>query len=109
MRRAAVIALLVLASASGLAGAPAAAKPRTHTVTIEGMTFSPRVVTADRGDTIVWVNKDLVPHSATTSAAGFDSRSIAAGQSWRYVVRQRGEMPYICTFHPTMTGVVRVP
>ena len=73
------------------------------------MAFSPRVVTAARGDSIVWVNKDFVPHTATTTrAAGFDSKSIAAGQSWRYTVRETGEMEYLCTLHPTMTGVVRV-
>ena len=36
-------------------------KAKTHTVTIEGMRFQPEVLTVARGDTIVWVNKDLVP------------------------------------------------
>ena len=106
--RAAVIAFLLLSGVERLAAAPTAAKPRTHTVTIERMAFSPRVVTAARGDTIVWVNKDFVPHTATTPSVGFDSKSIAAGQSWRHTIRHKGEVPYICTFHPMMKGVVRV-
>jgi plastocyanin len=108
VRRAALIALVLVSTGQSLSGAPAAAKPRTHTVTMEGMAFSPRVVTAARGDTIVWVNRDLVPHTATTRSPGFDSKSIGAGKTWRYTIRHTGEMPYLCTFHPAMKGVVRV-
>jgi plastocyanin len=108
VRRAALIALLLVSTGQNLTGATAAAKPKVHTVTIEGMAFSPRVVTAAPGDTIVWVNKDFVPHTATTSSPSFDSKSIGAGKSWRYTIRQKGEIPYICTFHPRMKGVVRV-
>ena len=43
-------------------------KPQMHTVTIEGMRFQPEMLTVERGDTIVWVNKDLVPHTATSKA-----------------------------------------
>ena len=41
-------------------------EPETHTVTIEEMRFQPERLTVARGDTIVWVNKDLVPHTATS-------------------------------------------
>ena len=51
-------------------------KPKTHTVTIEGMRFQPEMLTVERGDTIVWVNKDIVPHTATSTSGGFDSKDI---------------------------------
>ena len=35
-------------------------KPQTHTVTIEGMKFHPEALTVALGDTVVWINKDLV-------------------------------------------------
>ena len=68
-------------------------KPKTHTVTIEGMRFQPETLTVAPGDTIVWVNKDLVPHTATSKAGGFDSKVIQADKSWRFTVRNKGTSP----------------
>ncbi|MEP6594187.1 MAG: cupredoxin family copper-binding protein [Acidobacteriota bacterium] len=83
--------------------------PKTHTVTIEGMTFQPDVLTVASGDTVVWVNKDLVAHTATASTAGgFDSKLIAPDTSWKLTVRKKGEFAYTCTYHPTMKGTLRV-
>lgn len=101
--RAAGAALLAL-SLVALATASAA---RTHTVTIENMQFSPSELTVQRGDTIVWVNKDLFPHTATSDKT-FDSGSIAANASWSYVAARSGEYAYGCTFHPTMKGKIIV-
>jgi plastocyanin len=56
----------------------------------------------------VWVNKDLVPHTATSKAGGFDSQVIPAEQSWRFTARKKGEFAYICAFHPTMTATLQV-
>ena len=83
-------------------------KPKTHTVTIEGMRFQPEILTVERGDTIVWVNKDLVPHTATSKAGNFDSKLIEADKSRNYTVRTKGDFAYICTFHPTMKAMLRV-
>jgi plastocyanin len=58
-------------------------KPKTHTVTMENMRFQPESLTVTRGDTVVWVNKDLVPHTATSKAGGFDSQSVQAEKSWK--------------------------
>jgi plastocyanin len=82
--------------------------PTTHTVTIEGMRFQPDVLTVAPGDTIVWVNRDLVPHTATSKDGGFDSKEIQADGSWRYTIRTAGDFAYVCTFHPTMTATLRV-
>ncbi|MGY6241900.1 cupredoxin domain-containing protein [Burkholderia ambifaria] len=79
----------------------------THRITIEGMRFNPPSVTVARGDTIVWVNKDLVAHTAT--AAGlFDSHEIRPDASWTYVANTPGRYAYICTFHPTMKATLTV-
>ena len=82
-------------------------KSKTHTVTIEGMRFQPEVLTVSPGDTVVWVNKDLVPHTATSKEGGFDSKDIQADKSWRYTIQTTGEFAYICTFHPTMKAMLR--
>jgi plastocyanin len=94
-----VLSLLLLA--------PCAAAT-TRTVTIENLQFSPAVLSVHRGDRIVWVNKDLFPHTVTADKRAFDSGSIAAGASWTYVVRKSGKFSYACTFHPVMKGSVEV-
>jgi len=87
----------------------AARKPVTHTVTIDGARFSPSDLTVHPGDTVVWVNKDILAHTATAKAGTFDSKVIQPGASWRYKVtaKTKGELPYTCSFHP-MNGILRV-
>jgi plastocyanin len=101
------VATAVIACVIGLV-ASERVKPKTHTVTMENMRFQPERLTVALGDTVVWVNKDLVPHTATSKAGGFDSAAIQADKSWRLTVRKEGDFPYVCTFHPTMTAMLRV-
>lgn len=83
--------------------------PTTHTITIEGMKFIPETIEVKSGDTVVWVNKDIFPHTATSSdKTSFDSGVIVAGASWQMVLTTKGNFPYICTLHPTMLGAVTV-
>ena len=100
-------AVTVIVCAIGLV-AGGRSKLQTHTVTMENMRFQPESVTVARGDTVVWVNKDLVPHTATSKVGGFDSQVIPAEKSWRFTARRKGEFAYICAFHPTMTATLQV-
>ena len=84
-----------------------ASQPQTHTVVIDGMRFEPADLTIHTGDTIVWVNKDLFAHTATTEGT-FDSRQIDPGGSWRLTLQTAGDLPYVCALHPTMKGMLRV-
>jgi plastocyanin len=92
----------------GIGAAAAAPRVTTHSVTIDGTRFQAEALTVKAGDVVVWVNKDPFPHTVTSQAGGFDSREIAPGQSWKYKFGKSGEFPYVCTFHPTMKGIVRV-
>jgi plastocyanin len=106
-RRGAAIALWASAvAAAGGAGAMLAgrAKPATHTVTIDATSYTPARLTVHVGDTVVWVNKDLIPHTATAKGGAFDSKVLAAGASFRFTVKAKGGKDYACLFHPTMTG-----
>lgn len=104
-RRRAVSRIAVLAALAFMAADVAAGT--THRVTIEGMQFNPPSVTVERGDTVVWVNKDLVAHTAT-AAGVFDSHEIAPGASWTHVATMPGRHAYICTFHPAMKAKLTV-
>jgi plastocyanin len=55
-----------------LAGAAAPSRPadrvsQRHAVEIRGMAFHPEVLEIRLGDTVVWTNRDLVPHTATAT------------------------------------------
>ncbi len=83
---------------------PASRSGTTHRVTIEGLRFEPAVLTVKRGDRIVWMNQDPIPHTATAASKAFDSGSIPANGSWSYRAVTAGEYEYGCNFHPTMKG-----
>jgi plastocyanin len=84
------------------------AEPKTHTVVMEAVAFTPATLTVAAGDHVVWVNKDPYPHTATSKPGKFDSGSIDAGKSWKFTARTKGTFDYICTLHPTMKGTLRV-
>jgi plastocyanin len=119
---AAILAMLFIAHQDAVAGGPlkdqkktdqktrAASKPRTHTVTMEATGFQPPSLTIKAGDSVVWVNKDPFPHTATSTAAGFDSGPIMPEKSWTYKSprTKKGEFPYACSLHPTMKATLKI-
>jgi plastocyanin len=109
-RRTAVLLWACALAAVGGAGAAAGRerKPVTHTVTIEATRYQPARLTIRAGDTVVWVNKDYIPHTVTAAGGRFDSQILAAGASWRHTLKAKGAFAYACAFHPTMTGTVDV-
>ena len=100
--------LRIVLAAALLSGAAAHAAGKTHAVRIEGMKFVPERVEVAAGDTIVWTNKDIVPHSVTAAEAKVESGELQTGKSFKLVARKKGEMSYICRLHPVMHGVVVV-
>ena len=114
MKRAAVLAALAVSLSTFLlfeavnAARATDVAPRVHTVLIEGMRYQPEGLTVAAGDTVVWINRDMVPHTATSASGRFDSNEIAPGKSWTHSVRDTGEFAYICTYHPLMKAVLRV-
>ena len=75
-------------------------------MSISNFAFAPVELTIARGDTVVWANADFVPHSATGRNGRWDSGSIAAAASWRFVADSAGRYEYYCVLHPSMTGTV---
>ena len=99
------VALAVLLVASGCDQKTAV---RVHRVEIKGMAYAPAELTVASGDTIIWVNRDIVPHTVTGAARQFDSGSLNPAAEWSLVARARGRTSYTCTFHPIMKGAIVV-
>jgi plastocyanin len=100
----ALVCLVAAAAVTSGCGAP----PRTETVVMQAVAFAPTEVTIALGDSVRWINNDPFPHTATARGDGFDSKSIAPEGAWTFTPPARGEFPYVCSLHPTMTGVLRV-
>ena len=83
-----------------------AAAPAIAKVSMRNMQFSPKTLRVKKGTVVEWTNDDIVPHTVTS--ASFDSGSLGPGKSWRHMFTEAGQARYVCTFHPTMTGVVIV-
>ncbi|BAB53762.1 cupredoxin domain-containing protein [Mesorhizobium japonicum] len=99
MKAGALIRLSWLA-ALALMAAPAAAA--TIEVTIDKLVFSPATVEAKVGDTIEWVNNDVVAHTATVKG-GWDVM-IPPKKSASLTLKAAGAVDYFCRFHPNMRG-----
>ena len=103
--RSAVVAVAVLANA----GAVAACGPRPgrHELEIRELAFPAPPEGVRAGDTLVWVNRDLVPH--TVSAEGvWESGALAPGDSFKIALGTAKAFHYLCDYHPTMRGTLVV-
>ena len=101
----------MLFAASGgallLAASPAAAAPHDYAVIIEKMKFGPVPATLHRGDSIIWINRDFLRHSATAANHSFDV-DLPPGAKVRTVLKSSGAIPFVCRYHPGMHGVLQV-
>ena len=99
----------ILVCCAALGAAQRSPRPKTHTITIDASTFSPASLTIKAGDSVVWINKDIVSHTATaTGPNGFESGALDQGKSWKRKFVKKGDFPYACRFHPTMKASLKV-
>lgn len=82
-------------------------KHKTDTVEIKQMAFFPATITVNKGDTIVFINHDLVDHDITEENKKLWSSSpLHPGQSWSKVFTEPAN--YFCSLHVVMKGKVDV-
>jgi len=77
-----------------------------NTVIIENYKFQPEEITIKSGETVTWINKDSVKHTATGDT--FDSGLLAKDESFQQTFDTAGTYNYICTPHPYMKAKVIV-
>ncbi len=78
-------------------------------VSIINFSFVPETLTVKKGDKIIFVNKDAVPHTVTASGK-FDSGILQTGGSYLLDTTKlaAGTYPYACTIHPSIRGTLIV-
>ena len=98
------LALALLAPTGLLASAHAA---ETHHVTMKSIDFTPKRISARVGDTVEWDNADMVAHTATAKAGGWEV-DVPAKHSGRTVMKEPGAVSYFCRYHPNMRAEITV-
>ena len=98
----------VLAAATAMAVSAAEPAPRTVTVEIRAMKYTPDTLTIRPGTKVTWINKDEAPHTATSNDKKFNSGGLDTDDKFSFVFNDKGEYPYICTLHPQMKATIKV-
>src|SRR5437899_12256088 len=91
----AVLALVLLAAAC------VPARAATIQITMDNLEISPAVVSAKVGDTIEWINKDMLAHTATARNGDFDV-TLPPKKAATTVLKKAGTVDYYCRYHPNM-------
>jgi plastocyanin len=101
------LALVAIALALPALTPPSTASTDTN-VSIVYRAYQPSDLTVVAGQTVIWTNSGLGPHTVTSDAALFDSGRLEAGATFSYTFTAPGTYLYSCTVHPTMHGRVVV-
>jgi plastocyanin len=83
------------------------AHAETIQIVMDKMVFAPTEITASVGDTIEWVNNDILAHTATARNGDWDV-AIATKKTISLVLKKAGSIDYYCRYHPNMTGRIVV-
>jgi plastocyanin len=98
--------LLLVASPSVKASdAPSAANAE---VKIDNFSFGPQSLTVSVGTTVVWTNRDDIPHTVVSTEGVFKSKVRDTDENFSYTFTKAGTYPYFCSVHPKMTGKIIV-
>ena len=83
--------------------APEKAIHKVYNVEIKQMQFQPAELALQKGDTVIWINHDIVTHDVTEEKSKlWTSGPLAPGKSWSLVVTEGAD--YFCSIHVVMKG-----
>ncbi len=80
--------------------------PQNHVVEIKDMKFQPAELKVHKGDTVTWINKDIVVHDVTEDNKAWASPPLTTNVSWKKVISKNES--YFCSIHVIMKGVLIV-
>src|SRR3954447_10209212 len=94
-------------SALVLAAASVSACAATVQISMDKLQISPATATAKVGDTVEWINKDTLVHTATARNGDFDV-TLPANKTVSSVLKKAGTVEYYCRFHPNMKATLKI-
>ena len=103
-----IVAAFVATIFLNLASTSGAAEPRRVVVEIKGFKFVPQRPALAPGDIVVWINKDIVPHTVTAKDGSWDSEIIEVGKQWQTTITPDMAKNYFCAYHPVMKAGISI-
>ncbi len=82
--------------------------PQHAVIDIRNLEFVPKAPVLKPGDVIIWVNKDIVPHTVTAVDGSWGSGRLDQSGEWRMVVGDGLFESYFCKYHPSMTARLNI-
>ena len=70
--------------------------------------YNPADLNVSVGTSVTWTNADVVSHTSTADANGWNSGVIAPGGQFSFAFPTAGTFSYHCAIHPGMVGTVVV-
>lgn len=83
-----------------------ASRAEDHIVEIRNFAFIPEKISARPGDTITWINRDIVPHTATARNRDWDTGEIEPNGRKTLELSPHFSHEYFCIYHPAMLGAL---
>jgi amicyanin len=77
-------------------------------VAIDNFTFNPQKLTVKAGTTVIWTNRDDIPHAVAAVNKQFKSKTLDTDDGYAFTFTTPGSYEYFCSLHPHMTGTVVV-
>jgi plastocyanin len=98
----------LLGAACGGDGGGGGGSTSTDSLTMVDNAFEPESITVAADSTLTVTNEGQAVHSFTIEEEGIDE-DVPAGESTTVdITLAAGEHPFVCTFHPEMTGTLTV-
>ena len=82
------------------------AHAETIQVTVDKLDFIPAEIKAKVGDTITWINNDVLAHTATVR--GDWDVMLPPKKTVSFVLKKAGDVEYYCRFHPNMKARISI-
>jgi plastocyanin len=90
-----------------MSGMSVSARAATIQISMENLVISPAEASAKVGDTIEWINKDILAHTGTARNGDFDV-TMPPKKTVTSVLKKAGTIDYYCRFHPNMKATLTV-
>jgi plastocyanin len=101
----AMLALVLLQSTGAMSADSKLSSPE---VSVDNFTFGPETLTVPVDSTVIWSNKDDVPHVIASNDGVFRSKALDTDDKYSYTFTKPGTYEYFCSIHPKMVGKIIV-
>lgn len=89
-------------------GSTTTAVARQPDIVIVDFKFEPALLNVAKGATVVAKNNGPSPHTWTANDGSWNSGNMNTGATYSHKFTAAGSFSYLCSLHPSMTGVVQV-